>query len=113
MSATSRDPQAVGNIVVTSMDQLSFFELPESMKLWCQRQHISQSALAMRVGISTSHLNQIIQGHARPSLALAQRIRAVIGRKSHWLARPAPVGRNVASHEARGMSQTRKRHGGE
>lgn len=79
MSATSRDPQGTGNVVGIAMDQPLFFDLPESMKLWCQQQRISQSALAMRVGISTSHLNQIIQGHARPSPELAQRIRAVIG----------------------------------
>ncbi|HXX38083.1 MAG TPA: helix-turn-helix transcriptional regulator [bacterium] len=80
MDATAHG-QTTRNIGI-AMHQGSLINLPESMKLWCHEQRVSQSALAMRVGISTSHLNQIIHGHARPSPELAQRIRAVIGSRS-------------------------------
>src|SRR5579871_4061426 len=51
-------------------------DLSAAMRAWCARR-VSQSALAMRVGISASHLNQIVHGRARPSLELARRILAV------------------------------------
>ncbi|GEM_PF-4427895 len=53
-------------------------DLAAAMRAWCARRGVSQSALAMRVGISASHLNQIVHGRARPSLELAQRIAAVL-----------------------------------
>ncbi|HLJ62099.1 MAG TPA: helix-turn-helix transcriptional regulator [bacterium] len=59
--------------------QSSLFGLRTSVRAWCAEQRVSQSALAMRAGISASHLNQIIRGRSRPSPALAQRIRGLIG----------------------------------
>jgi transcriptional regulator with XRE-family HTH domain len=41
-----------------------------------EQRRISQSALAMRVGVSASHLNRVLRGRARPSPALLRRLRA-------------------------------------
>jgi transcriptional regulator with XRE-family HTH domain len=40
-----------------------------------EQRRISQSALAMRVGVSASHLNRVLRGRARPSPALLRRLR--------------------------------------
>ena len=63
----------------TGGPQSSLFGLRTSVRAWCAQQRVSQSALAMRAGISASHLNQIIRGRSRPSPELAQRIRGLIG----------------------------------
>jgi len=91
MSATVRG-QGTDNIGI-AVDQLMLFDLSESMKLWCQQLHVSQSTLAMRVGVSTSHINQIIHGRVRPSAELARRIRTVISGKSRLPDRASPAER--------------------
>jgi DNA-binding XRE family transcriptional regulator len=63
----------------TGGPQSSLFGLRTSVRAWCAQQRVSQSALAMRAGISASHLSQIIRGRSRPSPELAQRIRCLIG----------------------------------
>lgn len=68
-----------GPVLGTGGPQSSLFGLRTSVRAWCAQQRVSQSALAMRVGISASHLNQIIRGRSRPSPELAQRIRVLIG----------------------------------
>lgn len=52
--------------------------LARELRQWCEDHGLSQSALAMRLGVSTSHLNQIIRGRARPSVALLRRIMVVL-----------------------------------
>jgi transcriptional regulator with XRE-family HTH domain len=52
--------------------------LAMELKQWCEDRGVSQAALAMKLGISTSHLNQIIRGRARPSVALLRRIMVVL-----------------------------------
>ncbi|HKV45602.1 MAG TPA: helix-turn-helix transcriptional regulator [bacterium] len=52
--------------------------LGEELKRWCKAHGITQSALAMKLGISASHLSQVINGQARPSPALVRRIRELI-----------------------------------
>jgi len=42
---------------------------------------MSQSAFAMKVGVSAAHFNQIVNGQARPSRSLAQRILAALVRQ--------------------------------
>jgi len=44
------------------------------LKTWCVKRGVSQSALAMKLGISASHLNGIINGRAQPGAGLAQKI---------------------------------------
>lgn len=63
----------------TGGPQSSLFGLRTSVRAWCAQRRVSQSALAMRAGISASHLSQIIRGRSRPSPELAQRIRGLIG----------------------------------
>lgn len=58
--------------------------LGAELKRWCEERRISQSALAMRVGVSASHLNQIVNGRARPSYDLLRRIMTELGRKPAW-----------------------------
>ncbi|HKV45635.1 MAG TPA: helix-turn-helix transcriptional regulator [bacterium] len=55
-------------------DVESPIDLGTLLKHWCREWHISQSAFAMRVGVSAAHFNQIVNGQARPSSGLAQRI---------------------------------------
>jgi len=74
-------------------------DLGMSLSTWCARRRVSQSALAMRVGVSASHLNQIARGRARPSSELAQRILAVIGRIPQERRSPDPL--DVASTPSR------------
>jgi DNA-binding XRE family transcriptional regulator len=49
-------------------------DLGDLLKRWCREWHMSQSAFAMKVGVSAAHFNQIVNGQARPSRSLAQRI---------------------------------------
>ncbi|SRR5579871_790345 len=97
MDAAARGPQRTFRAVGVTADDGLFRGLPESMRRWCLEQHVSQSTLAMRVGVSASHLNQIILGHVRPSAELAHRIRAAIGARSRWLERIASMGRGGAA----------------
>lgn len=71
---------------VTSKDSAALHRLANDLKQLCKQRRISQSALAMKVGVSTSHMNQIINGRARPSAALLQRILEVLNA-------PRPLGR--------------------
>jgi len=67
--------------------------LGADLKHLCQEKGLSQSALAMKVGVSASHLNQIINGRARPSSDLIRRILDVLRSEragSRWLSRPRP-----------------------
>lgn len=56
----------------------SSLRLAAELKQWCEVRRLSQAALAMKLGVSTSHLNQIIRGRARPGVALFQRIMVVL-----------------------------------
>ena len=51
------------------------------LRSWCEERGTSQSALAMEIGVSVSHLNQVINGRARPSAELARRIVEVLRRR--------------------------------
>lgn len=53
----------------------------EELRSWCEERGVSQSSLAMEIGVSVSHLNQVINGRARPSAELTQRIAEVLERR--------------------------------
>jgi len=53
----------------------------QDLRAWCDAAGVSRSAIAMEAGVSASHLNQIINGRARPSAALLQRIAEVLNRR--------------------------------
>lgn len=53
----------------------------QELRAWCEERGTSQSALAMEIGVSVSHLNQVINGRARPSAELARRIVEVLKRR--------------------------------
>ncbi|GEM_PF-3054336 len=93
MDAAARGPQRISCAIGVTADEGLFRGLPESMRRWCLEQHVSQSTLAMRVGVSASHLNQIILGHVRPSAELAHRIRTAIGPRARWPERVAALAR--------------------
>jgi len=47
----------------------------DELRRWCKAHGMTQSACAMKLGVSASHLNQIINGRVRPSSDLVRRIR--------------------------------------
>ncbi|GEM_PF-3007710 len=53
----------------------------QELRAWCDAAGVSRSAIAMEAGVSASHLNQIINGRARPSDALLCRIAEVLNRR--------------------------------
>jgi transcriptional regulator with XRE-family HTH domain len=53
----------------------------QELRAWCDAAGVSRSAIAMEAGVSASHLNQIINGRARPSDALLRRIADVLDRR--------------------------------
>jgi len=53
----------------------------QELRSWCEERGVSQSSLAMEIGVSVSHLNQVINGRARPSAELTQRIVEVLERR--------------------------------
>lgn len=66
--------QTMRKIIETPSNQ----RLRAQLKEWCKEHGLSQSSLAMKVGVSSSHLNQIINGRARPSPALLRRLLDVL-----------------------------------
>jgi DNA-binding XRE family transcriptional regulator len=95
-TSTRQRPEGESPVVlhIASRDPVSLHRLAADLKQLCKQRGLSQSALAMKVGVSTSHLNQIINGRARPSAALLQRILEVLNapRPSPKGTPPAPVG---------------------
>ncbi len=60
------------------MDRAPTNPLGDELKRWCKTHGVTQSAFAMRLGISASHLNQIINGRVRPGASLVRRIRELM-----------------------------------
>ncbi len=59
---------------VAEVEEMRTPPLIVRLKTWCVKRGVSQSALAMKLGISASHLNSIINGRAQPGAELAQKI---------------------------------------
>ena len=53
-------------------------QVVRELRSWCEESGASQSSLAMEIGVSVSHLNQVINGRARPSARLIRRIAEVL-----------------------------------
>jgi len=62
--------------------------LGEELRRWCKTHGTTQSALAMKLGISASHLSQVINGQARPSPDLLRRMRELLS--GHGLRHTGP-----------------------
>lgn len=75
-------------------------DLAQDLKYWCRRWRVSQSALAMRVGVSASYLNQIINGRAQPGPDLIRKLLDVL---EHEDAR-----RRAKLHHERGLEAAQR-----
>jgi transcriptional regulator with XRE-family HTH domain len=56
--------------------------LGDELQRWCKAHGVTQSAAAMKLGVSASHLNQIIHGRVRPSADLIRRIRELMSART-------------------------------
>lgn len=66
------------NVTKQTPPNFSSHRLAAELKQWCEAHGLSQAALAMKLGVSTSHLNQIIRGRARPGIGLFRRIMVIL-----------------------------------
>ena len=58
-----------------TVDERSLTSLLSKLEHFCSAHGTTQSALAMKLGISASHLNQIINGRVRPSPRLFEHMK--------------------------------------
>ena len=56
-------------------------QIVQELRSWCEVCGVSQSSLAGEIGVSVSHLNQVLNGRARPSVGLTRRIAEVLERR--------------------------------
>ncbi|GEM_PF-1473212 len=55
-------------------------QIVQELRAWCAEHGVSQSSVAMEIGVSVSHFNQVINGRARPSAELTRRMIEVLER---------------------------------
>jgi transcriptional regulator with XRE-family HTH domain len=78
-------------------------QIAQELRSWCAEHGVSQSSVAMEIGVSVSHLNQVINGRARPSADLTRRMVEVLERHK------ARLPRLVAGHHRRALEESRYR----